>query len=583
MLSQFLIGFILVFTSFNIIQTIEFGCEYNSTTYTIDTEWTLSESCQTCKCLSNKIIICRNRTCQMPKDCQMGEQLTLKAGSCCPTCSTIRRSCLYDGTAILHNTIFYPKSCLQCRCRDGQLFCDDICHQSILQNKCSFDNELYQINTIWSPLPCTICQCMAISLNQNVSSVCYIKQCPPITSCLGTLEFIPGQCCPVCQTSICRDNNGLIYQNGDVWTKDNVCTHCTCRNGSIICSKETCPILQCKSNEKVIRLPNSCCAICSNRHMCRFYGNNGYQIHYEHDLWYTSACQYCTCRRHNRVVCKSIQCEHQFCLEHEIQESRSDSCCVSCRQPKQCDLNGYILKEGSYRQIDNCTLCTCTPESQPKCYSNCKQNGYSVIELQTSSLHRNHTVTVTDSLATIIAYSKSGTIIPSSQTRSLLFQFSSSIITKSNAAVLLGIIHNSTGQISYRLIIIDFDSTINNTRINYSLSDELRLWMPSAVSTQRTIKSSITIIEDDKNTDQIILIILIIILSLVCLILILIIIFLCYRRKQKTIEKNIYKNTCKQQGSSLSIVEKFHAPDLTTKVILLTHFHTHEQELGTDV
>ncbi|CAF4242571.1 unnamed protein product, partial [Rotaria sordida] len=51
--------------------------------------------------------------------------------------------------------------------------------------KCSFDNELYQINTIWSPLPCTICQCMAIPLNQNVSSVCYIKQCPPITSCLG--------------------------------------------------------------------------------------------------------------------------------------------------------------------------------------------------------------------------------------------------------------------------------------------------------------------------------------------------------------------------------------------------------------
>ncbi|CAF3332860.1 unnamed protein product [Rotaria sp. Silwood1] len=347
----------------------------------------------------------------------------------------------------------------------------------------------------------------------------------------NSLEFIPGQCCPVCQTSICRDNNGPIYQNGDVWTKNNLCTHCTCENGSIICSEEICPILQCKSNEKVVRLPNSCCAICSNRHICRFH----------------------------------------------------DSCCVSCRQAKQCDLNGYILKEGSYRQIDNCTLCTCTSERQPECYSNCKHNGYAVIELQATSLHRNHTITVTDSLATIIAYSKSGTIIPSSQTRSVLFQFSSSTTTKSNAAVLLGIIHNSTGQISYRLIVIDFDSTINSTRINYSLSDELRLWMPLTVSTQHTIKSSISIIEDDQYSDEIILIILIIILSLICLILILIIMFLCYRRKQKTIEKEIYQDTFKRQASSLSIVEKFHAPDLTTKVTLLTHFHTHGQDLGTDV
>jgi hypothetical protein len=155
--------------------------------------------------------------------------------------------------------------------------------------------------------------------------------------------------------------------------------------------------------------------------MCRFYGNQGYQIYYEHDLWYTSACQYCTCRRHNRIICKSIQCEHQFCLEHEIREARSDTCCVSCRQARQCNLNGHILKvksmmnnsilywmyfslkERSYHQIDNCTLCTCTSERQPECYSNCNEKGYSIIQLKTSSLQRNHTITITDSLATIIA------------------------------------------------------------------------------------------------------------------------------------------------------------------------------------
>jgi hypothetical protein len=39
----------------------------------------------------------------------------------------------------------------------------------------------------------------------------------------------------------------FIIKNGDVWTQNNNCTHCTCKNGSIICTEENCPILQCKS------------------------------------------------------------------------------------------------------------------------------------------------------------------------------------------------------------------------------------------------------------------------------------------------------------------------------------------------
>lgn len=45
-----------------------------------------------------------------------GEQLTIKTGTCCPTCSKVRRSCLYDGTAILVGLLrlalgFYPHDC----------------------------------------------------------------------------------------------------------------------------------------------------------------------------------------------------------------------------------------------------------------------------------------------------------------------------------------------------------------------------------------------------------------------------------------------------------------------------------------
>jgi len=107
--------------------------------------------------------------------------------------------------------------------------------------------------------------------------------------------------------------------------------------------------------------------------------------------------------------------------------------------------------------------------------------------------------------------------------------------------------------------------------------------MPLTISNQRTTQSSISILEDEKNPDQTILIILIIILSLICVILILIIIFLCYRRKQKTIEPTMSTSTLRRPPSSLSIVERFQAPDLTTKVTLLSHFHVVESDFGTDV
>ena len=178
--------------------------------------------------------------------------------------------------------------------------------------------------------------------------------------------------------------------------------------------------------------------------------------------------------------------------------------------------------------------------------------------------------------------SKSGTMIPLSQPHSILFQFSSAT-TKSNAGILLGIIHNSTGQISYRLILINFNVIINNTRTNQSLSDELRLWRSLKVSTQRTKQLSTTFIKENKNSNEFTLIILIIILSSICWILIVIIIFLCHRHNQKPTETTANFNPLKCPTSSLSAVEKFHAPDLTTKVTLLTHFHLPEPDSGTDV
>ena len=176
-----------------------------------------------------------------------------------------------------------------------------------------------------------------------------------------------------------------------------------------------------------------------------------------------------------------------------------------------------------------------------------------------------------------------------SQSRSLLFQFSVLPTSKSNAAVLLGIRHNSTGQISYRLVLIDFDATLLNTSMDRHSSDELRLWLPASPSpAHRNSKSSLILLEDNKNTDQIILTIFIVILSLICFTLIFIIISLCYQRqKQQKQTGSITTTTVSAIKSPLPtsspMVEQFHTPDLTTKVTLLTHFHLNDLDFGTDV
>ena len=197
------------------------------------------------------------------------------------------------------------------------------------------------------------------------------------------------------------------------------------------------------------------------------------------------------------------------------------------------------------------------------------------------------------------------TVLPSYPSRSLLFQFSSSTTTttttkgKSSGAVLIGIQHNSTGRISYRLILIDFDPTIvtktiiNKTRPVY---DELRLWVPIIENNHSfPTKTNTIVLEESKISYQMILIILIIVLALMCLVLILVILILMHQRKQQLDQQNhqevleqeqqdIIKNyPLIRPTSALSIVEKFQSPDLTTKVTLLTHFHIPERDFGTDV
>jgi hypothetical protein len=211
--------------------------------------------------------------------------------------------------------------------------------------------------------------------------------------------------------------------------------------------------------------------------------------------------------------------------------------------------------------------------------------------------------------------STTGTIITSPSTRSLLFQFSSSAISQLHAAILLGIEHYPTGQIFYRLILIDFHSdqlsNSNYTRYRH-MPDELRLSMSTMMTSRNpsfSIASSSFDVDSKILSYQIVLIVLIIFLAIVCLSMIVTIVYLCYQRQRqrkqqqeeeeedddndndnrehnkKPIQEVLTKTFPLQarSSSSLSMIEKFHAPDLTTKVTLLTHFHLADSDFGTDV
>ncbi|CAF1145842.1 unnamed protein product, partial [Didymodactylos carnosus] len=209
--------------------------------------------------------------------------------------------------------------------------------------------------------------------------------------------------------------------------------------------------------EYLIRRRHSCCFECV-RHSCSFYG----ETYFNGEIWYTSACQYCSCWMGN-IHCKSVQCQYQFCLKNEIEERRHDSCCVNCRAPKTCHYHGQLLKEGTYTQIDECTLCTCSSQSQIECYEKCNNNRTVITRL---FAHRNKSIKIDLSIFTFqdktiptynaklyyLGYSKLG-ILKSLSTNSTQMnytdfqvgnvQYQSTILTNSTDVILLGILTNN--------------------------------------------------------------------------------------------------------------------------------------------
>lgn len=93
--------------------------------------------------------------------------------------------------------------------------------------------------------PCLKCQC------SNKRLTCIKKACP-ILPCPASLQVKdPGSCCYRCKESRTFMNVqgtciiGKEYMlNGKIFSPDR-CSKCTCMNGTSVCRKNTCPVLEC--------------------------------------------------------------------------------------------------------------------------------------------------------------------------------------------------------------------------------------------------------------------------------------------------------------------------------------------------
>uniref|UniRef100_A0A3Q2VQU4 Cysteine rich transmembrane BMP regulator 1 n=1 Tax=Haplochromis burtoni TaxID=8153 RepID=A0A3Q2VQU4_HAPBU len=183
------------------------------------------DGCRDCYCHSGRemcvLISCSVPSCLHP---------VVKPDQCCPTCEDDSGSGQPEGMDMVvcraPGGEFYVEGetwnldeCTRCTCRKGRVLCDtEVC-------------------------PPALCQAPI----RNKDTCCHV--CPEETPLLPVNNS---------QQEYCITSDGDVLLAGDSW-KANVCTSCTCNNGTIQCFSQHCPAAKCRV--PVLR-KGQCCPHC---------------------------------------------------------------------------------------------------------------------------------------------------------------------------------------------------------------------------------------------------------------------------------------------------------------------------------
>ncbi|CAI9718898.1 chordin isoform X2 [Octopus vulgaris] len=296
--------------------------------------------CRVCKC-QNGSFECHSKSCPQLSTCT-----NPVIRDCCPECF----NCMYGGQEWLNLSNFTDPQdmCGECLCEDGNVSCHRMsCAQPDCDNPirvagqccpacpdaCEYNGQVYENGENFADASdqCKECACLAGHVN------CSSLQCNPVTCTHPSTD----KCCDVCYDCVYEGNS---ISNGHSFKKD-ACQTCTCRNGNVICIKESCPPLNCPLAE---RLPGQCCAQCQEcTYKDRSYKNGA--------MWFSDddSCTSCICHD-GSVTCLELQCIVP--CSNYVEEP--DQCCPVC---PSCTHQGITYQEGAQFNLnsDPCEPCIC--------------------------------------------------------------------------------------------------------------------------------------------------------------------------------------------------------------------------------
>lgn len=257
------------------------GCTWNDVHHDSGTEWT--ETNDPCRIISCNAGVITKSEIQCYTPCS--NPIPAAPGQCCPTCA----DCYVNGQeATDERTVTIEDPCVTCRCKMGRLTC--------------------------TKQACPVLHCPASKIEQDKDECC--------PRCTGSGQYLspPRGACVL---------GTILYESGAQFLLDE-CTHCTCTNTSVICTKETCPVLEC-ANEYQTRYPHRCCPECSLIEESRASCSYGGKTYGDGESWKLDPCKACACMQ-GKVRCAMENCPplNSPCPPNSRLEHPDGQCCPRC-------------------------------------------------------------------------------------------------------------------------------------------------------------------------------------------------------------------------------------------------------------
>ncbi|XP_071487183.1 BMP-binding endothelial regulator protein-like [Diadema antillarum] len=258
--------------------------------------------CITCLCEKEKVI-CRREVCEDLVDCAL--VITTLGVDCCEKC----KGCRYNGDVYSSGDKWaaHDDSCRAFQCREGVITASTI-------------------------------------------------QCEP-TDCPGGTQILPGECCPSCAGCMV---DGQHIAEGETFHRDSdPCTECTCQNGRVTCSRQTCPVLSCPKYQ-VDTPKGQCCPKCVAQRKVFDLGDRCLfqnQVFDAGETVFKDKCTKCVCLE-STVMCHRETCPSALnCQSGHVVHEEGD-CCPRC-EPLVCEVNGTKYQDGDVWHQTVCEFCSC--------------------------------------------------------------------------------------------------------------------------------------------------------------------------------------------------------------------------------